>query len=239
MHTGDWIGNIGGVGVGEHSFQPHIHVEHGFNPHYGLARVNQGRDIVSTWYCGDNKIGDYRDPNLTALPYSELEGLTDMAAKSRAAILAGRGRTPEMSDRTPAQLVSGGANENAFFSWFKTTWLGSLFSSDTSTSSPIMSPPNVENPNHEGGKPRIIRDPEMNLGTTQAQYEDMKKAGFSDEAIKKFDDYIREQRGKGLLNTLGQNAIRVNFDKLYEGDKQMADVARRYFSGNKDYQYRG
>ena len=239
LHTGDWIGNIGGVGVGEHSFKPRIHIEHGYNPHFGLARVNQGRDIVNAWYCGDNKIEDYRDPNLTALPYTELEGLTDMAAQSREAILLGRGRTPEMSDKTPAQLVSGGGEkENPLVDWLKTSWLGRLFFSTESGPSSNTAPANVENPNHEDGKPRIFRKGDMNFSATQSQREDMKKAGFTDEAIQKFDDYIQEQRNKGLLNTLGQNSVRVNFDKLYEGNKEMADVARRYFAENQDYKQR-
>ena len=113
--------------------------------------------------------------------------------------------------------------------------INSLFCSEENENSPNNTPSNVENPNHEDGKPRIFRKGDMNFSATQSQREDMKKAGFTDEAIQKFDDYIQEQRNKGLLNTLGQNSVRVNFDKLYEGDKEMADVARRYFAENQDY----
>lgn len=250
LHTGDWIGNIGGVGVGEHSFQPHIHVEHGFNPHYGLARINQGRDTVHTWYCGDNKIGDYRDPNLTALPYSELEGLTDMAARSREAILSGRGRSPQMSSQNPVELANHGARRGVFGSWFKSTWLGRLFYGDENEQEHARI---VRNPSVTSGG--VLPTPSSNTTTpsysnsasataagvsktTAKQREEMRRAGFTDAAIDKFDAYFQSQvqAQGGLTSVLAKNGIRVNFDELYKGDREMAAIAKRYFAGGRGYE---
>ncbi|MBQ8250430.1 MAG: hypothetical protein IJY92_00780 [Alphaproteobacteria bacterium] len=259
VRTGDWLGNIGGVGTSENSFKPHIHVEHGFNPKFGPVKLPLGKDkngqqryyFYDQWYCGDHKIDDYRDPNLGALPYSELEELTDMAARSREAILSGRGRSPQMSSQNPAELANHGARSGGFVSWFKSTWLGRLFYGDE----------------NDQGHARIVRNPSVTSGgvsptpssntttpsysnsasvatsggvgkTTAKQREEMKRAGFTDAAIDKFDAYFQSQVQEqgGLTSVLAKNGIRVNFDELYKGDREMAAIAKRYFAGGRGYE---
>ncbi len=133
MQTGDWIGNIGGVGNQENSYQPHIHVEHGFNPKYELAEVKSGKKVYrgKMWFCGDHTIDDYQDPNLKALPFSELETLTNMAYQSRAEIQAGRGRKVKISSVPLSKLLAKESDKEAntfsFKEWFKSTWIGRLF----------------------------------------------------------------------------------------------------------------
>ena len=132
MNYGDWIGNVGGVGYTEHSFQLHIHVEHGINPSYELVQTKHNNKYYRhyQWVCGEQMITDYRDPNEKALPFSELEELTDMAFKSREAILNGRGRKVQMSGVMPVDLVKKDREESSFSAWFRSTWIGSLFYSD-------------------------------------------------------------------------------------------------------------
>lgn len=132
MQTGDWIGNIGGVGYEEDSFAPHIHVEHGFNPKYEMVQTeHDGKQYqYKQWYCGDHKIEDYKDPNEKALPFSELEELTNMAFNSREAILSGNGRPVKMSKISPVDLVKQNPEDSSFSTWFKTSWFGRLLYSD-------------------------------------------------------------------------------------------------------------
>lgn len=135
MHHGDWIGNIAGVGNQEKSYQPHIHVEHGFHPKYELSEVRSYKKVYrgKMWYCGDHKIQDYRDPNKGALPFSELESLTDMAYQSRAKVQAGLVKKVQISRIHPTDLVQkeGAQNradkEGGVALWFRSTWLGRLF----------------------------------------------------------------------------------------------------------------
>ena len=133
LKTGDWIGNIAGVGKTESSYQPHIHVEHGLNPKYELIEMHVGKKSYryKGWYCGEHTIKDYRDPNLGALPFSELEELTNMAFHSREAVLSGQKKEVKMADKMPL-LTTDESNkeEGGFISWFKTTWIGRLFFDD-------------------------------------------------------------------------------------------------------------
>ncbi len=135
MHHGDWIGNIAGVGNQEKSYQPHIHVEHGFNPKYELCEVRSHKKVYrgKMWFCGDHQIQDYRDPNKGALPFSELESLTDLAYQSRENIQAGLAKKVQISRIHPTDLVQkeghqqAGNEEGGFVSWFRSTWIGRLF----------------------------------------------------------------------------------------------------------------
>ena len=138
MHHGDWIGNIGGVGNKETSYQPHIHVEHGFNPKYEMTAIKVGkkRYLSKRWYCGEQTIQDYRDPNKGALPFSELQELTDMAYQSRANVQSGKGKKVQISQIHPTDLVQKKEAKNpteedkGFVSWFRSTWVGRLFYSE-------------------------------------------------------------------------------------------------------------
>ena len=133
LNHGDWIGNISGVGYTETSFQPHIHVEHGFNPKYELVQIehNKKQYRIYQWFCGEHTIQDYKDPQEGALPFEELEELTDLAFQSREAVLSGKKRNVNMSDVLPCDLVKKSEeSESSFSSWFKSTWIGSLFYSD-------------------------------------------------------------------------------------------------------------
>ena len=142
VHEGDWIGNIGGVGNKETSYQPHIHVEHGFNPKYRLVRVSDkpySRSIM-TWVCGDGHIKNYKDPALAVLPYRELETLTNKALKSREMTLAKQAEDPFMIIGNGLKDIGTGIVDGVkgFFSWVekdavpwvKTSWLGSFFWGD-------------------------------------------------------------------------------------------------------------
>lgn len=142
VHEGDWIGNIGGVGNKETSYQPHIHVEHGFNPKYQLVRVSDkpySRSVM-TWVCGDGDIKNYKDPALAALPYRELETLTNKALKSRKMTLAKQAEDPFMIIGNGLKDIGTGIVDGVkgFFSWVekdavpwvKTSWLGRLILGD-------------------------------------------------------------------------------------------------------------
>ena len=139
LHHGDWIGNIGGVGYTENSFQPHIHIEHGVNPKYELVQTKHNNKYYQhyTWYCGEHTIEDYRDPQAAALPFEELEELTNMAFQSREQVLSGRANAPQMSREMPADIVK---KENSFSAWFRSTWIGSLFYSDDEENKPQEQP---------------------------------------------------------------------------------------------------
>ena len=243
LRTGDWIGDVGGVGVDEYSFDPHIHVEHGINPKYARS-IAPGADDREFWLCGEqNKIEDYRDPNHGALPYSELEGLTDMAAKSRAAVLAGRSPSRRMAGVHPTVLANKKVKPSRLSSWFKTTWFGKLFyggndDKNFERSRMALNTGNATPTRQVSAPQQEVKDPKIATRDTSKQREEMKKAGFTDEAIDKFEAFVlaQKQRG-GLTGVLGANAVRVNFDELYKGDKEMANVAKRYFAGGRGYEY--
>ncbi len=135
VNHGDWIGNIGGVGYTENSFQPHIHVEHGINPRYELVQTKHNGKYYQhyTWFCGEHTIEDYRDPQAGALPFEELEELTNMAFQSRELTLSGRGKPPKMASSMPVDIVK---QENSFIEWFRSSWIGRLFFSDNEQEEP-------------------------------------------------------------------------------------------------------
>ena len=241
LRTGDWIGDVGGVGVNEYSFDPHIHVEHGINPKYARS-IAPGADNRLFWLCGkENKIEDYRDPNHGALPYSELEGLTDMAAQSRAAVLAGRAPAREISGYHPTVLANKGRSSgSSFSSWFKTTLLGRLFyknqDNDQAHARMASNAPTNAQPAKPTAQP-VKKTPTTSMAMS-SQRQKMKEAGFTDEAIDKFESYIRlaqeKAKGKGLIGRL--NECSINFNELYKDDKQMAALATNYFRQNREYQ---
>ena len=136
MHYGDWIGDIGGSGKKETSYQPHIHVEHGLYPKYELIEMKVGKKAYryKDWYSGDQRIEDYKDPNLKALPFHELEELTTRAFQSKALVQAGKEQKIAMSKVHPTLLPSNEGKgdsqpqeEGGFVAWFRSTWIGRLF----------------------------------------------------------------------------------------------------------------
>ena len=82
-------------------------------------------DVIRTSTGGDSFDDNYQDPNLKALPFSELETLTNMAYQSRAEIQAGRGRKVKISSVFLSKLLAKESDKEtdsfSFKEWFKST----------------------------------------------------------------------------------------------------------------------
>ncbi len=236
LRTGDWIGNIAGTGNSENSYQPHIHVEHGRNPKYELIQIEHNNKMYQyrMWLCGNHEIGDYQDPNLKALPFSELEGLTDMAYQSRQIVLSGRQRAVKMSRYYPKDLVKIRPQKSvSFIKWFKSTWLGRIFFSDDIPSQPKRTGPII----HRSNIPSKM-DNQKPIQQIPSSRQEINSEGVKSKNAKRknvdLTSKSKERKGlKRLLTDSSQSVLRQDIDNLEVQGQELSELMGKYSIGRK------
>ena len=233
LRTGDWLGNIAGVGNAEHSYQPHIHVEHGRNPRYNLIQIEHNNRLYRyrRWCCGDHKIGNYIDPNKGALPFSELESLTDMAYQSRQAVLGGYAPKRKTSRFSPQELVKIRPQQGfPFWDWFKSTWLGRLFFPSEETKTPTRTGPTIHRTSLAASDENknttpVRRVQNENSSALSARLRASSNANTRTRSERRV---AKNQGANRVLNTSAQNVYRDQIEFLTAKKAELDQLLNRY-----------
>ena len=247
VHTGDWIGDVGGTGLSKtgDDWRPHIHFEYGYNPKYQhVVRARNkktGEEFdcdYHQWVFGDENNKDRVNPE-TILTQDMVERATQMAIDNKKAHLTGQAPSRGMAS---TNLKKGKGEGVSFASWFKTTWLGKLFlgSEDERNAAQATQNPNVERTQagatiHRKNAPQAVQAQQPTSAqalklscVSQEQYQDMLKHGISPEAIMKLDQTLAQQIAQqkpGLIGALNQ--VSINCSEVCE-DKTMAAKLQNY-----------
>ena len=242
VHTGDWIGDVGGTSMGQSKdeWRPHIHFEYGYNPKYQhVVRAYDTKKEVEfdcdyhQWVFGDETNKDRINPE-KVLTEDMVERATQMAIDSKKAHLTGNAPKREMAS---TNLKREGGSGGSFGDWFKTTWLGRLFFGNDSQAKPAQQEePLIHRTEagttiHRAGYQNTnTKNPQVKLSCiSQEQYQDMVKNGFPVESIMKLDKIIQSQikrKSPGLVGALNQVAI--NCTEVFSDDPKMARKMQNY-----------